>query len=133
MRTVINEKTKGDLGVLSFIKMATEKHFIVSIPFGDTDEYDVITDYNGILNRVQIKSIYTLQKDKDRYSTKIGRGNAAKKPYKNIDFAVIYISHEDTWYIIPFDKLQGVNCSVYPHRQSSGIYEFFKEKWDLLK
>ena len=128
----MDEKQKGELVEAKFITEALERKYIVSSPFGDSCEYDFIVDCGGKFYRVQVKSIFTKDNNKDRYMTKFGHGAGQKKPYENVDFGCLFVAPENAWYIIPFSKLNGVNCCVYPHRKSNGIYEKFKGAWYLF-
>ena len=127
----MKEKEKGEFVESKFMALALEKEFIVSVPFGDSSNYDFVLGFEDKLIRVQIKSIFSKQENKDRYMTKMGWGKY-KVPYIGVDVVVVFVVPEDTWYIIPFDCIRGVNCCVYPHRESDGIYEQFKNAWHNL-
>jgi len=124
------EKLKGELAEAKFLTEALSKGFIVSKPFGDSCEYDFIIDYNGKLNKIQIKSIWTLSESKDRYTTKIGK-TTKKIKYDLVDFCGIFVLN--TWYFIPIKEVDGINVCVYPHRDSNGKYEAYKNNWQILK
>ena len=127
------DKIKGELAEAKFIVEAISRKFIVSAPFGDSCEYDFIIDYNGKLNKIQVKSAWTLLRPETsggRYGVKMGKCKGKIK-YKSVDFCIVYALN--VWYIIPMNLVEGTNITVYPHRDSDGKYEQYKNHWDLLK
>ena len=52
---MLNSKSKGNVGetmiLCEFVKMGVQ----VSIPYGDNARYDLIADFNGKLNKIQVK------------------------------------------------------------------------------
>lgn len=127
----MHEKEKGELAESKFMSLALEKGFVVSVPFGDSSNYDFVLDFNGKLNRVQVKSVFSKHEQKDRYVAKTGWG-CNKVPYTDVDVVVVFVQPEDAWYMIPIHQLKGINCCVYPHRESEGLYEEFKNAWYIL-
>lgn len=51
----MNNKQKGDVAESAIIAKLISLGYIVSIPFGDNQRYDIIVDLNGYLYKVQIK------------------------------------------------------------------------------
>lgn len=51
----MNNKDKGNIGEAIAIAEFTKRNIQVSIPFGDNARYDLIADFNGKLNRIQVK------------------------------------------------------------------------------
>ena len=130
-RIDLNKKA-GEIAELKFAVIAEEQGVIVSAPFGDSCEYDFVTDFNGNLSRVQIKSVWTKNTIKDRYATKVGKGKH-KDFYDHVDVIAIYVDYKNTWYLIPTAEVEGKNICLYPHRKSDGMYERFRESWEVLK
>lgn len=48
-------KQKGDIGETRVIYEFTKRGIQVSIPFGDSARYDLIAEFNGRLNKIQVK------------------------------------------------------------------------------
>jgi hypothetical protein len=59
------------------------------------------------------------------------------RPYKpgEIDIIAAYIEPLKLWYIIPYEEVGSrMTISLFPHDpKSTGRYEKFKERWDLLR
>ena len=51
----MNSKDKGNIGEAIVLAEFTKRGIQVSIPFGDNARYDLVADFNGKLNRIQIK------------------------------------------------------------------------------
>ena len=92
--------------------------------------------YNGgIVRRVQIKTTLRYDSEKDRYSVKtMKRVFNTRIPYSidDTDFICIYVG-DKSWYIIPIEVVAGKGVvNLYPHRQSAGKYEMYRDAWELL-
>ena len=51
----MNSKDKGNIGEAITLAEFTKRNIPVSIPFGDNARYDLIADFNGKLNKIQVK------------------------------------------------------------------------------
>ena len=51
----MNSKDKGNIGEAIVLAEFIKRGIQVSIPFGDNARYDLIADFNGKLNRIQVK------------------------------------------------------------------------------
>jgi len=51
----MNSKNKGNIGESQALAEFTKRGIQVSIPFGDNARYDLIADFNGKLNKIQVK------------------------------------------------------------------------------
>lgn len=51
----INSKTKGNIGESIVLAEFVKRGIQVSVPFGDNARYDLIADFNGKLNKIQVK------------------------------------------------------------------------------
>lgn len=111
--------------------------FIVSSPLVDA-RYDLITDWNGKVNRIQVKA--TARKDLsnggERYKLMTQCGRVARKYIiGDFDFLLGYIMNEETWYVFP--------CSIVAGKHSISLftnicgtkskYEQYRNNWNLLK
>jgi hypothetical protein len=70
-----------------------------------------------------------------RYSVTASRGSR-KRPYDpgEIDFLAACVTPLNAWYIIPISAIGSrVGIHLYPHRPNSGLFEQFRERWDLLQ
>lgn len=55
--TSVDSNTKGDISMACVIAELTKRGVSVSIPMTDNKRYDLIMDYNGVLYRMQVKTI----------------------------------------------------------------------------
>ena len=124
-------KTQGDNAELKFMLSSHELGHIISKPFGDNSKYDLIIDNGNDLEKIQIKS--TSRKDTssgmDCYNCLVCSGSKQKQKYneKDVDFIVIYVIPENTWYKIPVKEIKGKTVKLYPHRQSQrNTYEKYR-------
>lgn len=70
---------------------------------------------------------------KDRYTVKAVRNQGEPYSSEHCDVVACWVEPEDEWYLIPVQDLDGVNVTLYPHRQAvGGKYEKFRGNWVLL-
>lgn len=106
--------------------MAVENGFNVLKPAYDNG-YDRVVDFNGKLNRVQIKETSNVRGPSFSVSTK---GSNGKGYDDKFEFFAIYVKPEDTWVIVPSSviKVSGVRMNLV-----KGRYIEYIENWDQLK
>ena len=129
-------KRFGEHSEAAFLERATYEGFGVAKPWGDSDRYDFILDSGHRLWRVQVKS--TSNFHDNAYHVNCGRRlNQSAVPYKKsqIDFLVVYVVPEETWYIIPVADLERrVSLLLYPkNNPKRGLYGKFREAWHLFQ
>lgn len=100
----------GNLGEAKVLAKFVELGIQVYIPFGDGSTADLIADFNGKLNRIQIKST---EKDNDGSlvfsicSTVVRTGGEIQKHIysaEEIDYFALYSSITDEVYLLPIKK-----------------------------
>lgn len=109
-----NSKKQGDVGLGIAIGWCTAKGYCVSIPLSDSQEYDLVVDIGGKLNKVQIKTTNA----KSKYNIyavglRTGGGNQSfitSKLFdpKAVDYLFI-LTGEGTKYFIPCTEMDNVN------------------------
>jgi len=132
-------KTIGEIGELRFCANAMERGLVVSQPFGDNAPYDAITEIDGVIRRVQIKSSnFWDRKGRHESSRYYGffltKGMGRGKPYSFGDYDILaaYIIPEDATYLIPFEELVGKK-KLLINLNDGTKYSKFRESWDLLE
>lgn len=105
-----NTKEKGNIGEAIIISEFVKRGIPVSLPFGDNQRYDLIAEFNGKLNKIQIK--YSDQKEIN-HSISIPTSssynhttNKIRKKYNNdVDYIACYIKKWDRCCIIPIKEI----------------------------
>lgn len=132
-------KKQGEITELRFYLMAFEKGLIISKPFGDNQKYDFIVDAKGRLSRVQVKSVSMKDKysrGRMRYRINASFGATHKHVYSKeiIDFLVVFVIPENTWYVVPIEAIPGIKTLAFrPDRESKGKLEIYREAWNLFE
>ena len=54
-----NTQQQGNVGVGKAISHFTQVGSTISIPLNDTQDYDLIVDYNDSLKKIQVKTVYS--------------------------------------------------------------------------
>lgn len=106
----INSKDKGNIGESIILNEFVKRRIQVSIPFGDNARYDLIADFNGKLNKIQVKycnqkirngSISCPCKSSFNHTT-----NKHYSTYKNdVDYMAFYLAEWDCSLLVPISVI----------------------------
>jgi hypothetical protein len=130
------DNQRGELGEAAFIHKAISLGFVVAKPYGHNLPYDFIVEGGNGFRSVQIKACGNMRRG--LYQTCIScRRHRVVVPYResDVDFIVVYIIPEETWYVIPVRQV-AVRTSVsfrpkgYPRGDPHACY---REAWHLLR
>lgn len=107
-------KEKGDLAAAHAISYFMTNGYEVCLPIGDKRPYDIVVEYGGRLQRVQIKYAgYYKGAGKFKAALRTMGGNQSfhtAKKYRDDDFDVLFIYVENgRKFVIPWDELQNRN------------------------
>jgi PD-(D/E)XK endonuclease len=92
--------------------------FGVARPWGD-ERYDFVVDSGHRFSRVQVKSTRK-RRTPQSYGVLVSSNRLAPYEETEIDFLVAYLVPEDAWYVIPVNKIQGLETLYfYPHGRRS--------------
>ncbi len=136
-----NTKAIGTVTALEFAVECVKRGVIVSEPIGDYAPYDYIVDVLGKLYKIQVKTAYRSTNGhgfiaNGRRSVPQVSGPSSKAvAYGKGQVDLLVTRAESVWYIIPNVHLLASVVILYPNRlprRSEGIYECYKERWDLL-
>ena len=123
-------ENKGITAEAKFVYDATVMGLTVNIPIDDKNPYDFVTELNGTLNRVQVKSA---RKEKNgSYKVTTSRGYKKKVLYtkEDIDFFAINLEDWDGWMIIPVLAIDKITTTIrLTDKRYVGVY---MDRWDLL-
>jgi len=122
---------------MEFVKMQIP----IYLPFGDNEKADLIADFNGKLNKIQVKSCDHLQDDGSRYiidltSSTVHRKNGVKYKYssQDIDYFALYCAERDKVLLIPaFDEKRNTITIRITKPKSKNQYKTYMEQDYLLR
>lgn len=115
--------SRGLSSELLFDYLAFKNGLTVSRPISDHG-YDRIVDFNGKLNRIQIKSCQTKSGGYYIVSTS---GNKRRKYNNEFDFYAIHLKQDSVWLIVPDGEVNAKSIRI------NGKYNKYIENWDQLK
>jgi hypothetical protein len=129
----LDNKRRGELAELAFMRKAASFGLAVAKPWGDSDRYDVVVRIGKTFWRVQVKSVWAKAPRRPHY--RIRTVNCGEAPYTpdEIDFFVAYIFAEDTWYIFPVEVLENRKGLCVTPGSKKSKNEQYHEAWDLMK
>lgn len=86
MQKFKNSNYQGNYGLGKCIAHYTQNEYIVSIPLNDTQDYDLIVERNGLLQKIQVKTAST-----DRVHLRSGNYHGPKKKFSNENLDVLFV------------------------------------------
>ena len=119
-----------------FLWDALSRDLGVAIPFGSFLPFDVVVMTAANNYRVQVK--YTTTARSAGWIVNVQRAGGVR--YQKGDFDILAaLDPNNTWYIIPFDALQGRKAIRLPRRpqftrnETGFPAEKYRERWELFK
>ena len=138
----MDTKLKGDIAEQAVILQALRRGWGVLNPVGDRLPYDLALDISGKLIKVQVKSAwYDLKKGNyvvDNRRTKTNRRSMIRENYQehDFDFAIIYISDIEVFYIMPCEVFINYGSEIHfvesVKRQRKPKSREDREAWNQL-
>ena len=138
----MNTKLKGDIAEQAAILQAMKLGWGVSRPIGDRLPYDLVLDVEGMLVKVQVKSAWFDGPSGnfvvDNRRTKTNRRIMVREAYKpsDFDFALIYVSDTDLFYIFPAEIFIGYGSEIHlveaGKRQRKPRSAEYRDAWELI-
>lgn len=127
----MNSKSKGNIGEAVILAEFTKRNIQVAIPFGDNARYDLIAEFGGKLNKIQVKytskvsdngSVICHTSSSTNHTT-----NKHRDVYTNdVDYIAVYIQSWNESVLIPItecdQKTFSIRKSVGQNRQEKGIH-----------
>ena len=138
----MDTKMKGDIAEIEVQLKALKLGWDVLTPVGDRLPYDLVIVINGKFVKIQVKSAWFSEKDGvyliDVRRTKTNRRVMKREKYSDddFDFAVIFISDLNIFYVLPVNEFNSYAGSITLQegvsRQRKPKSHAYKEAWDLL-
>jgi hypothetical protein len=131
--TKLNNKHRGELAELAFMRKAAALGFSVAKPWGESERYDVVLRAGKVFWRVQVKSVRSKSPSRKHY--RVTTTNWLRLPYTadEIDFLVAYIFPEDTWYVLPVSAVENRKALCISPKCKRSKLEKYREAWKLLQ
>lgn len=138
-----NSKVQGDIGLSSAIKTFSMLGATISVPLTDSQDYDLIVDIDGKINRVQVKT--TSFKQNNNYSVHLTvqggnrSWNGVRKKLKEDAVELLYVLTSDgKEYIFPWKEVcskssisLGYRCIDHIVNADKNIEDYNKPLRDL--
>lgn len=108
---------QGNIGLGKAIEYFTSKQIPIAIPLNDTQSYDLVADFNGKLQRVQVKTskfsttngkTYTVQL-RNCGGNKTGKARVVKFDNTKCDYLFVYTG-DNRCYLIPSCEIESTNA-----------------------
>ena len=136
----MDTKLKADIAESAVTTELLKRGFKVLKPIGDRLPYDLAVDIDGKLIKLQVKSawFYRGAYKVDSRITKTNRSKMLRRRYneKDFDFAIIYISDLDVFYIMPQCVFSNYKSEISliedKKRQRKPKSTDYREQWNLL-
>jgi hypothetical protein len=109
----MNSKQKGNAGIGAAIAYFTRQGYNILIPLTDSQDYDIVVDMDGLLNKVQVK--YTTSKaPSGNYIIPLRSiSGTSGKTYKTIietDIDYLFcVTQDNDQYLVPIIELSNKN------------------------
>lgn len=136
----INTKAIGDIGEANVLCKFVELGIPVYLPFGDNQRSDLIAEFNGKLNRIQVKTsvkaedgVYKV----DLTSSTVHRKNGVKYVYteNDIDFFALYNIARNKVLLIPVAEAPKTTITIryVPPGQKNQYRVWLEDDWLIEK
>lgn len=108
----MNSKDKGNIGEAIVLAEFTKRQIQVAIPFGDNARYDLIAEFNGKLNKIQVKYCGQITENNSFTcpcaSSTNHTTNKHLTTYDNdVDYMAFYLVSIDKLLLVPIEQLEG--------------------------
>ena len=108
----MNSKDKGNIGEAIVLAEFTKRQIQVAIPFGDNARYDLIAEFNGKLNKIQVKYCGQITENNSFIcpcaSSTNHTTNKHLSTYDNdVDYMAFYLVSIDKLLLVPIERLKG--------------------------
>lgn len=113
----MNTKKIGNIGEAKILCKFVEMGIPIYIPFGDNERADLIAEFNGKLNKIQVKTSIKAENGKmifDLTSSTTHRKEGVKHIYTDneIDYFACYNVERDKLFLIPIDQAPNTAITI---------------------
>ena len=122
----MNTKNIGNIGEAIALQEFVKKGISVYISFGENEKADLIADFDGKLNKIQVKTSQKIEDGKIVWRiTSNCTSGVHKYTKQEVDYFVLYNIESDLLLIIPFSLVEGKTQATFyvPFKQSTNQYK----------
>lgn len=105
---IFNTKQRGNIGIAEAILYFTKQGVVVSVPLNDSQDYDLVVDYEGFLQKVQVKTTKQLSEYNIPMVNVKSMGGTSGTIYSTVAESsadLLFIHHEQAGnWLIPITK-----------------------------
>lgn len=133
----MNTKRIGNIGEAKVLCKFVELGIPVYIPFGDNEKADLIADFNGKLNKIQIKTSQKAEGGKmvfDLTSSTLHRKNGEKHIYTNneIDYFACYNIERDKIFLVNINDAPNTAITIRYEKSKNNQTQGIKFEQEYL-
>lgn len=135
-------KQIGNIGEAKVLSEFVRLGIPVYLPFGDNEKADLIAEFNGKLNKIQVKSSQKIIEDKVKFSlvsSTMHRQNGVKHIYteNEIDYFALYNLERDKVYLVSINEeglpKNEVTIRFNPPKNKNQFKTFLEEDYLIEK
>jgi len=137
----IQNKEAGTVAEAQVVVALLQQGFGASWAIGDSVAWDLVSDYKGKVNRLQVKTT-NVPASRGTWRIVCAHGAGNKEPYNKTQADACICVLPWAMYVIPVHKLDDIALRFWKpgehprystKRFSHCKYEWARERWDLLK
>lgn len=131
----MNSKTKGNISEAKALFEFQKRNIPVCLPWGDNERYDMVAEFNGKLNRIQVKTANEENNGSIKCYCRSSKNHTTNKnldTYENdVDYFVFYNQIRDIIALVPIEETNGcksISLRIEPTKSGQTIgVRFFKD------
>jgi hypothetical protein len=112
----MNTKTIGERSEAHVLAALLQAGYVVLLPFGDNQRYDLVIEEGGTFRRVQVKTARRSRRsnaiDFDTCSSQCHRGKGKQDYRGQCDVFAAYLPDTGAVYLVPVDEVGQTGCSL---------------------
>jgi hypothetical protein len=133
----MNTKSIGNIGEAKVLCKFVELGIPVYTPFGDNEKADLIADFNGKLNKIQVKTSLKAEDGKMKFditSSTVHRKNGVRHIYSEneIDYFACYNIERDKIYLISVQDCANTSITIRYEKPKSNQIQGIRFEEDYL-
>ena len=130
----MNTKQLGNIGEAKALCKIVSLHVPVYQAFGDNERSDLIADFNGKLQRIQVKTSEKCEDGKMTFSlvsSTMHRKNGVKHKYtkEEVDYFALYNIESDTLLLVPIELVLGRTTVTFNLEYKESRNQFKSLNW----